>query len=599
MREKSLNVSNNKNIIYETQEELFLKSKGNNNHHHLYRKVLDEKNIRYAIDQVNRNPGRNTPGPDGMTFKDLMQKPYEEVVLLVSATLRSRQERYVREVEIPKENGKTRKLGIANILNRIAQQCVLNILEPIVEPYFYRNSYGFRHNLSTKHCVSRMGVTLTTMKHEKWIYDCDLANFFGTVQLDIVLNLLRINFGIKDGQFLKLIKNLMWLNIKKRGSIIKYEGVGLAQGTILGPVLANVQFDDFERKIQQMEMSSREKDYTTTHLYRHKNTKERYIEWRNQNYPGKYNIVMYRYAEDFILLSNNPYDLESVIEIFRRWCQENKLTINEEKTKIIHGYDVQFNFLGYHIKAGNKGLIISIKNYKQVKSDIGRLIKECVKNGNLLKLNHALNGLYCYYDIATNLNNLSMYIGKVLFKMSKRNKNNLAKVVWLRGHDEYEITNLRTSRVLKVNMWELRKQTSKSPGIYCRDISYWEPQPIDNYRLTEWCEKLIANRQSYTNARIVGFILSKAKVQKTEPVLGLNLIDIDPAEIDIHHKKPVQYGGTDDYNNLIFLHRRVHKAIHSHEECNEKWNKKKYDELINKMESSKQAKVKTKSNRLR
>lgn len=74
MREKSLNVSNNKNIIYETQEELFLKSKGNNNHHHLYRKVLDEKNIRYAIDQVNRNPGRNTPGPDGMTFKDLMQK---------------------------------------------------------------------------------------------------------------------------------------------------------------------------------------------------------------------------------------------------------------------------------------------------------------------------------------------------------------------------------------------------------------------------------------------------------------------------------------------------------------------------------------------
>lgn len=192
-----------------------------------------------------------------------------------------------------------------------------------------------------------------------------------------------------------------------------------------------------------------------------------------------------------------------------------------------------------------------------------------------------------------------MYIGKVLFKMSKRNKNNLAKVVWLRGHDEYEITNLRTSRVLKVNMWELRKQTSKSPGIYCRDISYWEPQPIDNYRLTEWCEQLIANRQSYTNARIVGFILSKAKVQKTEPVLGLNLIDIDPTEIDIHHKKPVQYGGTDDYNNLIFLHRRVHKAIHSHKECNEKWNKKKYDELINKMESSKQAKVKTKSNRLR
>ena len=600
MREKSLNVSNNKNIIYDTQKELYLKSRGKLKHHHLYQKVFDENNIRYAIDQISRNPGRNTPGPDGMTFKSLMEMPYEEVARLVCATLRSRQERYVREVEIPKDNGKTRKLGISNILDRIAQQCVLNILEPIVEPYFYRNSYGFRRNLSTKHCVSRITTTISAMKYEKWIYDCDLSNFFGTVQLDIVLNLLRENFGIKDGNFLKLIKNLMWLNTKKRNKIIQYEGVGLAQGTILGPVLANVQFDDFERKIQRMEMNFKEKDYTTTHLYRNHNTKERYIEWRSKAYPGKYNITMFRYADDFILLSNNPYDLEHVIGVFQNWCQSNGLSINKEKTRITHGYDVQFNFLGYNIKAGNNGLLISIKNYKQVKKDIGRLIKSCVKTGDLLKLNNALNGLYYYYDIATNMNDLSRYIGKVLFKLSKRNRNNLAAVKWLKGHDEYLVTNNQTLKTLKVNLWELRKQTSKSTSIYCKDISYWEPIPIDNYRLTEWCEKLIASRQSFTNARIIGFILSKAKVQKTEPVLGINLLDIDPDEIDIHHKIPVQYGGTDDFNNLVFLHRRVHKAIHSKLECEAKWNKKNYDGFITKIENSKQKKVKIKtSNRLR
>lgn len=596
MLEKNLNVSNNKNIIYAIQKELYLKSINRQKHHNLYRKVLTENNIRYAIDQISKNKGRNTSGPDGMTFKSLMEKTYEEVIQLIRDTLRSKEKRYVKEVEIPKNNGKTRKLGIPNILDRIAQQCVLNILEAIVEPYFYRNSYGFRHNLSTKHCVSRMTVTISVMKHEKWIYDCDLADFFGTVKIDLVLNLLRENFGIKDGRFLQLIKNLMWLNTKKRNKIIKYKGIGLKQGSILGPILANVQFDDFERKIQEMEMTSKEKDYTTGRLYRNGNTKEKYIEWRNKNYPGKYNITMYRYADDFILLSNNPYDLKHVIGVFKSWCQTNGLSINEEKTKIIHGYNIRFNFLGYNIKAGNEGLLISIKNYKQVKREVGQLIKKCIKTGDLLKLNNALNGLYYYYDITTNMTDLNRYISKILFKLSKRNRNNIAEVVWLKGHDEYMLTNKRTHRFLKVNLWELRKQTSKSVGTYCKDISYWKPLPINNYRLTEWCEKLIMNRQSFTNARIIGFILSKAKTQKIEPILGINLLNIDPDEIDIHHKKPVQYGGTDDFNNLVFLHRRVHKSIHTNSECEDGWNKRKYDELRGKIERSKQTEVKIETN---
>jgi hypothetical protein len=76
----------------------------------------------------------------------------------------------------------------------------------------------------------------------------------------------------------------------------------------------------------------------------------------------------------------------------------------------------------------------------------------------------------------------------------------------------------------------------------------------------------------------------------------INLLDIDPDEIDIHHKIPVQYGGTDDFNNLVFLHRRIHKAIHSNLECEAEWSKKKYDEFVAKIETSKRKKVKIKTN---
>ena len=587
-------LKDNKNIIYEMQSEIYEKSVKFQDHHKLYQKVLDEKNIRYAISRISTNTGRNTPGPNGRTFKELMEMPYNDVLTIIRKELRDSKVRIAREVEIPKANGKMRKLGITNIEERIAQQCVLNVLECILEPQFARHSYGFRKNISTKHCVSRLGVTLRVMRNKRWVYDCDLENFFGTVKIDNVLTLLRINHNIKDGRFLKLIKELMWLNIKNKGKITKYEGIGLAQGTILGPVLANVQFNDFEKLLDSISMSESEKKLVTPFLTRNNFDTDKYIDWkRKHDRTDKYFISMFRYADDFILISSNQYDLNKVIEIFEIWCKNNSLKINKEKTKIISGKEIKLDFLGYHIKANDNGLIISIKDYQKKKQEIGKTIKQALIMGKVEEINQVINGTYYYYDIATNLMDLGIYISKILYKMSKRRDQTICKIRQQKGHDVWFIDGIEGRKTV-IDIWTLRKETTKSPKYYIMNTNYWKPNETNRYDVIEWCTRIIESRAQYTNTRVISFVLGKVRQQKKEPVLGVELLDIEPDEIDIHHRLPKHMGGKDDFNNLVMLHRRVHVAIHANEECDVGWYKPNYNKLKKIIwEEKKQQKSKT------
>lgn len=113
--------------------------------------ISSQENIRLAYRNIKRNKGSYTKGTDGMTIKDIEKLSPEKLAEIIQRKFQFYKPKAVRRVEIPKPNGKTRPLGIPTIIDRLVQQCILQVLEPICEAKFHERSNGFRPNRSAEH----------------------------------------------------------------------------------------------------------------------------------------------------------------------------------------------------------------------------------------------------------------------------------------------------------------------------------------------------------------------------------------------------------------------------------------------------------------
>ena len=148
------------NEYYNTQDmfdDLYHKSKNKNKYkfYKLMDLITDERNIELAYRNIKKNTGSRTSGVNGHTIEDIARITNSDLVGYVKRRLQNYHPHKVRRVEIPKPNGETRPLGIPTIEDRIIQQCILQILEPICEAKFHNHSYGFRPNRSTHHAIAR------------------------------------------------------------------------------------------------------------------------------------------------------------------------------------------------------------------------------------------------------------------------------------------------------------------------------------------------------------------------------------------------------------------------------------------------------------
>ena len=145
----------------------------------------------------------------------------------------------VRQVEIPKEDGSTRPLGIACTEDKIVQELARRILEAIYEPEFINTSYGFRPKRSCHDALRQLNKELMC-EPVNWIADIDLAKFFDTMPHQEILNILSLR--IKDRKFLRLISRMLKSGIQTPGGVL-YDELGSPQGSIVSPVLANIFLD--------------------------------------------------------------------------------------------------------------------------------------------------------------------------------------------------------------------------------------------------------------------------------------------------------------------------------------------------------------------
>ncbi len=142
--------------------------------------IASDENIKLAYRNIKKNTGSTTSGVDGRTIKDISKLSEEKFLLYTKNKFKDYKPKAVKRVEIPKPNGKLRPLGIPAIWDRIVQQCILQVLEPICEAKFYERSNGFRPNRSTENAMAQC-YTFMQKQNLHYVVDIDMEAFFDNV----------------------------------------------------------------------------------------------------------------------------------------------------------------------------------------------------------------------------------------------------------------------------------------------------------------------------------------------------------------------------------------------------------------------------------
>lgn len=211
----------------------------------LMERVVDGGNVKAALRRVKQNKG--SPGVDGMTVDELpawLVTGWSAVrEQLLAGTYRPKP---VREQEIPKSGGGVRKLGIPTVLDRLIQQCILQVLQPIFDPGFSEHSYGFRPGRSAHQAVC--AAQRYIQEGRRVVVDVDLEKFFDRVNHDVLMG--RLEKRIGDKRMLGLIRRYLGAGIMANGVVVeRYEGT--PQGGPLSPLLANVLLDEVDKELER------------------------------------------------------------------------------------------------------------------------------------------------------------------------------------------------------------------------------------------------------------------------------------------------------------------------------------------------------------
>jgi group II intron reverse transcriptase/maturase len=207
--------------------------------------VVERDNVDEALKRVRQNKG--SPGTDGMTVEELpkwLAQNWEAIrAMLLDGTY---QPKPVREVEIPKSDGGIRKLGIPTVLDRLIQQCVLQVLQPPFDPTFSQHSYGFRPGRSAHQALEAAARYIR--EGRRWVVDVDLEKFFDRVNHDVLMGRLAKRIG--DKRVLRLIRGYLNAGIMVDGVVMARES-GTPQGGPLSPLLANVLLDEVDKELEK------------------------------------------------------------------------------------------------------------------------------------------------------------------------------------------------------------------------------------------------------------------------------------------------------------------------------------------------------------
>ncbi len=336
--------------------------------------------------RVYRNKGAS--GVDGITVDEL-KKYLKENKDELRQRIRTRkyQPQAALRVEIPKENGKMRKLGIPTVVDRVVQQAIHQVLSPIFEKQFSEYSYGFRPKRSCEMAIIKSLEFLND--GYDWIVDIDLERFFDTVHHDKLMRI--ISTTIDDGDVISLIRKYLVSGVMVNG---KYEEtpIGTPQGGNLSPLLSNIMLNELDKELESR------------------------------------GLQFVRYADDALIFVKSEKAANRVMESTVRFIEKKLgLIVNVEKSKIARPKDLKFLGFGYYFDSKNKNY--QVRPHPMSVQKFQRKLRQLTKRNwsipldyRILKLKQVIFGWVNYFRIA----NMKTAMGRIDEKLRSR----IRVIIW-------------------------------------------------------------------------------------------------------------------------------------------------------------------------
>ena len=352
----------------------------------LLEQILTRENLNRAYKQVKRNKGAG--GIDGMQVDELLPFLKENQKELVESL---RDGKYhpkpVRRVEIPKENGKIRKLGIPTVVDRLIQQAITQVLTPIYEKQFSDNSYGFRPKRSAHDALRKCQTNIT--EGYKYVVDMDLEKYFDTVNQSRLIQILSET--IKDGRIISLIHKFLNAGVMV-GGMFEDSPEGVPQGGPLSPLLGNIMLNECDKELEK----------------------------RGHRFV--------RYADDLMVFCKSKKAAQRTLDKILPYIEETLyLKVNREKTKVSHIKSVKYLGYGFYIHNGEGRLRIHPKSIQKLKDKIREVTGR--SNGMGIqerkdRLNQVVRGWMNYFKLADARN--------LLIKLDEWLRSRIRMVTWKR-----------------------------------------------------------------------------------------------------------------------------------------------------------------------
>lgn len=576
-------------------DDLYSESQNNKIFTNLLDIIQSEENIKLAYRNIKKNTGSKTAGVDGRTIKSIATLTEEKFVQYTRNKFRDYKPKAVRRVEIPKPNGKTRPLGIPAIWDRIVQQCILQVLEPICEAKFYDRNNGFRPNRSVEQAIAQC-YRFMQIVNTHYVVDIDIKGFFDNVNHGKLLKQM-LTMGIKDKKLLTIISKMLKAKIKLPDGTIIENDKGTPQGGILSPLLSNIVLNELDWWIASQWETIPTKTKTAQVVDRGAKGIDRGNKYKvlrsKSNLKECYTV---RYADDFKIFCKSYTSAKKMYFATKQWLKDRLgLDISEEKSSIINLQKNYSDFLGLKMKVIPKGKKCVVKSHmcdkavSRTKENLKKIVKEIKypkgSNDEIRKIgefNATVVGLHQYFRIATmvseDMANISYTIQHTLkgHKIHKRiQKTGNIKSEFVRN--EYgrskQLRFIRKTPFLPIGYIKhkspmMKKRNVNQYTLEGRNLIHKNLAQVDMATLIYLMKHPVRDRSvEYNDNRLALYSAQKGKCGVTNEV-------IFASRIHCHHKIPREMNGGDEYQNLVLVDLDIHKLIHASDE--ETINKYKY-----------------------
>ncbi len=574
-------------------DNLYAKSQSGKIFNNLMPLISSEENIKQAFRTLKKNKGSRTAGTDNRTIKNLSKLSDEKLINIVQRKLSWYEPQSVRRVEIPKGNGKLRPLGIPTIMDRLIQQCVLQIMEPICEAKFYDSSHGFRPNRSTEHAIAE-AYRYIQNSHCYFVVDVDIKGFFDNVNHGKLLKQIW-TMGIQDKKLISIISAML----KAEVAGIGFPSKGTPQGGIISPLLSNIVLNELDWWIHsQWKGMPTEKQYSTgVNSNGSPIQSSKYTSLRNRTRLKECYIV--RYADDFRIFCKTRSDAQKLYYAVKDWLYHRLgLEVSEEKTQIVNLKKQYSEFLGFKMKAVQKGKKkngepkfivrshITEKSAEKIKEKASELIKKIQKpdskNGQykaVSQYNSFVIGVHNYYEMATCV---QKDFRKIAFPILKSFKARLRERLKTKDYLKQNKINNATPKYIQQKYGNSRQirfigqdKVIVPIGYVSHRKVFSKARAINKY--TQEGRELIHKKLECVNMNILHYLM-RNPVQNNSVEFNDNRLSLycaqqgkcavsgkilEIGDIYCHHMIPKELGGKDDYKNLIIVSETIHKLIHA------------------------------------